>query len=389
MHVPRTASALLVLASLGCGTSNEGGGGAIDAGADVADAASSVDATPNDAGADASVDAPPDAPPPDLLAPLRTCVGASAALTVSSQMPYVDVAVGATSGKFVVDFGSTSSFIDLKAFPAPGPTTSGCNAALLGVVCTVQGFAFFAAPGDVVLTTADFSHVTGSVRQAGLVGTDFTSLQTFTLDYAKGAIYAAHKGAFCDDAALASAGFVALSAAGFYSKDLGQLEPATVIDSAASAGARVPNVPTVPVKVAGVAAIAQLDTGFDDGVTPFSVNINEPLRAAIAAASPSALVRDGAHDLTLTTCVSGVSESVQAYRLGAGASLDFVKAGGGVARRYANAAVYVKNAPAAAHACGGIGTWTAPAAQVAASYFVDMGVVAFDPFTSRVWAPTR
>ena len=35
--------------------------------------------------------------------------------------------------------------------------------------------------------------------------------------------------------------------------------------------------------------------------------------------------------------------------------------------------------------CGGIGTWTTPAAQIGASFFADVGVLVFDPFSSRVW----
>jgi hypothetical protein len=45
----------------------------------------------------------------------------------------------------------------------------------------------------------------------------------------------------------------------------------------------------------------------------------------------------------------------------------------------------VKRTPSAARSCGGIGTWTAPAAQLAASFFVELGVVVFDPFGSRVF----
>jgi hypothetical protein len=76
---------------------------------------------------------------------------------------------------------------------------------------------------------------------------------------------------------------------------------------------------------------------------------------------------------------------VTAYSLGSGRSLQLVDRHGGVAKTYPNATVFVKNTPAAAHKCGGIGTWTAPAAQLGASFYVDMGSVIFDPFTSNVW----
>ena len=139
--------------------------------------------------------------------------------------------------------------------------------------------------------------------------------------------------------------------------------------------------------VGGVGALAAYDLGFDDDVTPFSVNINQAFYAAITAAAPTALVRDSSLDGTLTTCVSGVSQSVTGYRLAAPATFDFLTDGGAVARSYAQAAIFVKSTPAAAQVCGGIGTWTVPAAQVAASYFDDMQILLFDPYSARVWVP--
>jgi len=84
-----------------------------------------------------------------------------------------------------------------------------------------------------------------------------------------------------------------------------------------------------------------------------------------------------------------VDESVQAYRLAAGTTFDFVGKGGTVARSYADSVLFVKNTPASAASCGGIGTWTVPAAQVAASYYNDMQALVFDPYSARVWIPSR
>jgi hypothetical protein len=338
-----------------------------------------------------TVDARIDAPVGNPVTTLGACLGTSAALTLSGQMPYVSVPVGSYTGEFVLDFASTFSSIDLSAFASPGPSTSGCNASLLGEDCTVAGFAFFSSPASVVLTTEDFSGVTGTVRQAGIIGTDFLSEKIFTLDYGDLHAFAAASAAFCSDAAMGAAGLVPLTTAGYYENNLSLLKPATDVDSQASAGSNVPNVPTVPVKIGGVAAIAQLDTGFDDDVTPFSVNINEAFFTAITTASGSALVRDSSLDTMLTTCVEGVDEPVVGYRLGASATFDFVQVNGTAARSYGSSrgvAVFEKQTPAAAQSCGGIGTWSVPAAQVAASYFNDMRLLAFDPFTARVWVLT-
>jgi hypothetical protein len=226
------------------------------------------------------------------------------------------------------------------------------------------------------------------VRQAGIIGTDLLSEHVLTLDYAGGNVYAASSGAFCSASALGAAGFVPLSVTGFYENDVSLLEPATDVESGAS-DESVPDVPTVPVKIAGVAALAQLDTGFDDDVTPFSVNINKAFYSAIVAAMPGALVRDASDDETLSTCVSGVSESADAYRLAAGVTFDFITVSATTARAYAQAVIFVKGDPAAASSCGGIGTWTVPAAQVGASFYVDMKALAFDPYGARVWIPKQ
>jgi hypothetical protein len=381
------ASGLLAAA---CGGSS---GGATNPGTDggspsrdgsTKDGAISPDAA--DAGAPQET-GKPDGSALDPLATLKACLGVSKPMTLFAQMSYVAVPIGTLSGEFVLDFGSTFSSIDLKAFPSPGPMTSDCDASELGVICTVAGFAFFSPPGDVFLTTEDFSGLMGSVRQAGIIGTDFLSEHVITLGYGDKLVLASPASGLCSDAKLEAAGLVALSTAGFYENDLSKLKPETEVDSTASSGISVPNVPTVSVSVAGASAVAQLDTGFDDDVTAFSVNVNPAYLSAITSANPSALVRDASLDLTLSTCVEGVSESVEAYRLASGTTFDFVAEGGAVARSYASSVLFVKNTPPSAASCGGIGTWTVPAAQVAASYFNEMKVLVFDPYSARVWIP--
>ncbi len=118
---------------------------------------------------------------------------------------------------------------------------------------------------------------------------------------------------------------------------------------------------------------------------PHALNVNQALFDAITSAAPGALARDAAHDLALTTCVVGVSEPVEAYTLARGARLELVGTDGTVARSWSSVAVFVKRTPAAARRCGGIGTWTAPAAQMAASFFAEMGALVFDPISARVW----
>ena len=396
---------------VGCGSSSDAapaaGSGEQDTGADASPADALVDtgaeatttdaprdALANDAdtrpavdtgaGPDAATDAASDAGDAgDPLAPLLGCLGTEQTLTVSSQMPYANVPVGAGSGEFLVDFATTFSSIDLAAFPAPGPTTHGCDPTKLYQTCTVDGFAFFSPPGPVQLVTESFAGFGGSVRQAGIVGTDFTSLKIMTVAYASHRLFGSDKTGFCADTALVAAGFAALPTDGYFSDRYSALLPMTAVDSSAGSG-HVPDVPTVPVRIGGASAIAQLDTGFDDALVHFSINVNGAFYSAIVAADPGALVRDSAHDLTLSTC-TGASESVQAYKLASGRAFELVDGAGAAVRKTPDATVFVKTS--SPKACGGIGTWTVPAAQVAASFFVDLGTMVFDPYSSRVWVP--
>jgi hypothetical protein len=325
-------------------------------------------------------------------------------LTIGGQMPYVSVAVtagggadggvdggadgGTESGEFVLDFASTYSSIDLTAFTTT-PVTSMCDPTMLFEVCTLPTFSFFGPQGPVLLTTESFAGVGGSVRQAGIIATDFLSEGIFTLAYGAGEVFDATSTSFCSNAAMTQAGFAPLTTKGYYENDLSLLVPYTTVDSNGEANTTVEDVPTVSVQIAGAPALAQLDTGFDDSVTKYSVNINEAFLAAIQAKNPNALVRDTTLDEMLTTCVNNVSEPVLGYRLASGISFGFAGAGGTVVRSYPDAVIFVKDTPAAAANCGGIGVWTVPAAQVAASFYNDMGIIAFDPYHEQVWIPTN
>jgi len=389
---------LLVLGLMGCGEGSPSTSPAADSGVedsaavlDSADGAAKDSSVGDSAAADSSsVDTgSSDTGPTDTgtdAAPLAlpTCLGDVLPMVVSSYLPFIDVKVGAATGAFLVDYGTTRSTIDLKAFPTP-PTASGCNPALLGQFCSFSGFDFFGSWGTVTLVTADHSFIVASVREAGILGTDFLSVNAYTLDYTGKRMFRAQKSTFCTDAALGSAGFVALPSTGFFSNTFSTLKPLSDVVSGAASGTSVPNVPTVPLRVAGATAVAQLDTGFDDALVPFSINVNPAFYDAIVAKSKTALVRAASKDLSLSTCVSGVAETVEAYTLAGGVAAEFVDASGGAARKYPTAVLFVKRTPSSAKVCGGIGTWTAPAAQVAGSFFADAGVLVFDPFGSRVW----
>ena len=346
---------------------------------DGGDALASGDGGIQDAGIDAkAVD------PGTLLA---SCAGTSMGLTVSELLPYVDVPVGSEMGEFLLDYGSSFSTIDLSAFASPGPTTTGCIRQDVGGLCSVSDVAFFSAPETVELTASNYSGLGGSLRQAGILATDITGGLILTLDYAGGHVYGSTAAAFCSTSALEAAGLVALSTTGFFDNDTSSLEPFTDVDDAGTPGYTVPDIPTVPVQIAGVLALAQLDTGYRDTAMSFSVNINQAFFAALEAAHPGSRVRNSSKDEMLTTCVEGVSESVLAYDLASGVSFGLGGTANAPARSYTGATIFLKGNPDAAVTCGGISTWSVPAAQVGASFYVDMQTIVFDPFGDKVWIP--
>lgn len=349
------------------------------------------------------VDAGSDASKPPVIVP--SCVGDARPLIVSGRRAYIDVKIaadadgGTTTGSWIVDYGTTGTTIDYGAWtendaagPPPYATYCSGDASAPGAFCDFASFDFFGDWGTVTLRTDTHSTLVGNKRQAGILGTDFLSVRAFTIDYTGQKMYSAAASSFCTEAQLLAAGFRPLPTDGFFTTDLSKLRPLSdVLDDpgGGTANFTVPNVPTVPIAIAGVDALAQLDTGYEDRLVPYSININEALYAKIVAKDPTILDRDTAKDLFATTCVSLYSEPLRAYRLKAGATIDFVAEGGTVARSEPTAHIYVKERSDTTRPCGGISTWTVPAAQVGSSFYVDAQVMIFDPVASRVWVPKK
>jgi hypothetical protein len=329
---------------------------------------------------------------------LPPCVGMQIPMILDGVRAFADISIGSlpegggysATGPFVVDFGSTGSSIDLNGFDggAPQPVSCAGDASAPGADCQFNGFDFFGNWGTVYLITADYSVLFGSLRQAGIVATDFLSLNPVSLDFTHKQIFRSDPKAFCTDTQLLGSGFRPLPAQGFYTNDFSKLRPLSeVIDNPdATAGYVVPNVPTVPITIAGTAALAQLDTGYEDRLSRRSLNVNEALFTLLTQ-QPGLLMRNPDHDLFVTTCVPGYSEKLEAYMLTTGNTLEFIGEGGAVVRTDPAEAVYLKRTQAKTYPCGGISTWTVPAAQVGASFFIDAQAIVMDPITSRVWVP--
>jgi hypothetical protein len=137
------------------------------------------------------------------------------------------------------------------------------------------------------------------------------------------------------------------------------------------------------VRIGSVAAVAQVDTGYADSLRPPSMNINQALLERLERAGV-ALIRVPEADLSLSSCVRGEAERVLAYRLTAGSAVELVGSDGNAVRRLAGVTLFLKTSPASIQRCGGIGTWSEPAAQLGAS-FVNDGTLVVDPFSQRLW----
>ena len=302
------------------------------------------------------------------------CLGPSARLVVDHQMPYAQVRVAGRRGDFVLDFGATTSSITPSGFAGRNPP-----APLPGTTDRFESFEFFGLWGPVQLRLQTQVPVTSKIRQAGVIGTDFLSSHIYTLDYRAGRLHRAARGQFCGDAALAAGGFRALSTHGYYAE-----HPQQLSCPLAGGPPNCVNIPTVPVRIGPLQAMAQLDTGYDDGRRPGSLNINTALFDALRRAG---VVMKPRRDiaLRLSTCVAGVSETIEAWQLPGTTRFGLQDVQGRLLPAPASpVTLFVKRTPAAAAGCGGIGTWAQPAAQLGAS-FVARGALVVDPFSQRVW----
>ena len=324
------------------------------------------------------------------------CLGETRSLIVSSGMPYTPVRVQGRTGFFVVDLAADGSAISPGMFlggaagkAAVGAGSGGGESAageggaaapvpLPGSSNRFAGVDFFGPWEPLTLSVQDHSGIRGPLPQAGLIGTDLLNQNVITLDYANGLLRRATAEGFCRDGELRRAGFLPLSSRDYYGT-----RGAALRCPAAPRRGGCPNIPTIPLRIGAVDAVAQVDTGYADGLRPPSMNINRALLRQLDRAGV-ALGREPGADLTLSSCVRGEVERVLACRLPAGSTVELVGSDGGAVRRLAGVTLFLKDSPAAIQACGGIGTWSEPAAQLGAS-FVNDGTLIADPFSQRLW----
>lgn len=298
------------------------------------------------------------------------CFTESRDIILGNMMPYTLVEIGSSKGYYVVDFGTTGTTIDLKGFINEPPTP------VLNTTNNFEPFIFFGSWGKVNLKVQDHTNIIlPGFKQAGLLGTDFLSLNTFMLDYTKNKLYRTDAMNFCSDEKLKEFGFEKVSTLGYYSNDLSNLT------------FNKPNIPTIPIKIAGVEAVAQIDPGFDDYLSPNAININQAYYNKIIN-SGIRLIPNIEKDNVLTTCTNS-KEQVKAYKLPQGRTFEITGVNDKSVVIDSTVNIFLKKTPADSKICGGIGTWDIPAAQLGASFLRDAKQVIFDPFKSVVWFQTK
>jgi hypothetical protein len=297
------------------------------------------------------------------------CLGESRGLKTGSLMPYTKVKVGNAEGFFLIDFCTTASSIDTNGFINSKPVLANNS------TNSFDNFDFFGSWGTVKLNIQNQSNIQGlgNMKQAGIIGTDFLCFNVFTLDYTDSSIFRASNGSFCDDSILIKEGFKAVSTAGYFSNDLKKLN-----------NTYTPNIPTIPIKIGNASAIAQIDPGYDDRFYRHSININQAFFDAIRE-SGVVLIENTKANFILSTCANGVQENVKAYKLPPNISFTIIGTDGNPVIIDSDVNIFLKQTPAEAVTCGGIGTWKIPAAQIGASFLIDAQKVVFDPFNEKVW----
>lgn len=297
------------------------------------------------------------------------CLGEKRDLKLGSLMPYTKVKVSSSEGYFLIDFGTTGSTIDTNNFINSKPKL------VAGSKNQFENLDFFGSWGKVTLNIQNHSNIQGlgTIKQAGILGTDFLCFNVFTLDYSRNELFRNSSNNFCSDSVLLKEGFKAASTAGYYSNDLNKLNNTCTA-----------NIPTIPIKIGNASAVAQIDPGFDDRLNRHSVNINQAFFNAIVESGVK-LIENPKSDLTLSTCLAGISENVKAYTLPSGVSFSIIGTDGQPVIIHTDTNIFLKQTPIGAKSCGGIGTWQIPAAQLGASFLIDTKKVIFDPFKSKVW----
>ena len=326
---------------------------------------------------------------------------------IADRMPFIDAYIDGIKlsedslhGRFLVDYGSDTTVIDLFGFPGIGLDTSKNHS---------YSILFKDAPGKNRLARSGphnppFCYVqdlggykANGIREGGIVGTDILSQIILTLDYKHSRFYiATDRVNQCTPTKMSSLGFTAASTKGSFSND-----KSTLILQSVSSVNQQNNNPHITICIGNgrdsAQALGSIDPGYDDRIYleqdynvyyTHIVNINElyyqhlkdkKIAIEIDRNNYALLSNRTEFPDTLFRCnfakkyefsiISREGKSVFPYSTD---SINvFLKISGG------------------GQSAGGITTLRIPAAQFGGSFLLDFDIVTFDPFNSLVWFKKR
>jgi hypothetical protein len=183
------------------------------------------------------------------------------AVVQGGKSPYIELSAAGRKGLFLLDYGTTHSSLARRAFP-PNATPSDAKGRS-DIVLDDFSLPTFSSGRFWLFDYRRLEEPRGG--QLGIIGTDFLSLLNADFSFRDGHADVVLSAAPCGHAELRARGLIPVRQTGFFSRDLQTLS------------AKTPNVPVLFVNVGGVFAVAQIDTGYDDRVSPPSIDINEAL----------------------------------------------------------------------------------------------------------------
>ncbi|HIK44643.1 MAG TPA: hypothetical protein IGR64_07105 [Leptolyngbyaceae cyanobacterium M65_K2018_010] len=278
-----------------------------------------------------------------------------------SSEPYIQLTVDGQTGPFLIDYAATASSVEKGVLATGDAPITLAGPALPGLP---EQNPFLVSDRDITAL--------GVGDQLGVIGTDMLSQVVVEMRYDNANDEHLLVSRDCDTRALAEQGFWRFDQTGFFSAD-----PTQQIR---------PNVPVLFIDfqaglhggAVGTKTWAQLDSGYGDGVRPYSIDINEAYYAQLVAADLPLVEVDS---LEFNDC-QGTLRTDRVYVL-PGYWLRLEDAEG--AAMYRQASFYLVRKGQGSGQCGGIATMDEPAAQFGASFLRVLGQIIFDPANESVW----
>ena len=267
------------------------------------------------------------------------CGGHLYPLSYSGGTPHIDIEIGSAPARAMLDYGATKSSLRAKV------------AAEIGHIVKAETSLPLDGEGEFLTRHTD-------PDTDAIIGTDLLGRFTLALDAHTAAISTKP----CAASGLKAAGFMPIDQRGFFAPDRTRVAKDK------------PNVPIVFVQLGQTKTWAQIDTGYDDDLYPYSLDINQPFYNELVA-SGVMLTPEGF--VTVKTCAGFESRPIYSS---AQPLVITDEAGAPITetRKY-----YLIVKPA--NICGGIANRTNPAAQLGSSFMNLFQSIVFDPNGQMVW----